>query len=553
MRVGRFCIEHCAFVKLNIFYFIGRPRNHISTGDPKHSRFCSPTLWVPAVGVKIQSLQFCSMEGLVSYVPEMPIIGYFAEATRPRNRSLTGVALTLLSYSNMHILSWRPTWLSPLGKLLAIILTVAFPFSSATGTIQAWPADQGECDRFLRADRIRLPSGNEFFVSDPHRYATDQDISIIVQAIDSVWRKYRGPQRRFEIEITGFFLDRNGREMNFWAGYFPEEGAIKFGIGAFLKYFIVDAPRELKLMHTAAHEAKHMVQHLIQGRTMVASDASPDYENEPIEIDANIEATDYVKGRYPGASGYLQFGDRKFQIPHKSSYRKSPQQNGKGLKSGANLALTSVMLEERKGSGFLIEQQQEGYCGADCIVNGLQGMRVHAGLSPAPNPQSIRYFAESKLGKNIRPPDFANGLQLLASNFMPEVGVLHWINSIPNVDFGQDGSVYFTNRLSRNILSVQTGLTQFLLVAILNADRSISQTHWLTLSEIRGDRIKVIDPSFPVDPIEMQLGQIDLAGSRTVLLISNQNTPFKDRTGKPADLALVSVVTAQTYKKGTIR
>lgn len=208
-----------------------------------------------------------------------------------------------------------------LSLIFFIFLTPVSPvFAANSACVDSLSKQDEATNNFI----FRFLKGNTVTILDQHRLTTGKQRQIMAEVVNDVWSKYSNTKLKTEILIATYFVNPAGDRDHRWAAYYPNKRRIVFAMNNYNESFNIDVPDSIKLMFLVAHEAKHLVQHLVQGKELIATDNNHDYINDHNEIDANMEAMDYIKGRFPFTHGSITLGGREYVLPSASSYNSNP-------------------------------------------------------------------------------------------------------------------------------------------------------------------------------------------------------------------------------------
>jgi hypothetical protein len=143
------------------------------------------------------------------------------------------------------------------------------------------------------------------------------------KAISMVWEKNVGDPTETTLTFAERIVDPSGQDTGRSAAYNPNPHRFQFALDTMRERIKFGTDDVVTMIFIAAHEAKHMVQITKGGhpRTLLSNEPIDEqYNDDPYEKDAWMEALHVIKKLFPGATGAIEVQGRFFEVPIESKY-----------------------------------------------------------------------------------------------------------------------------------------------------------------------------------------------------------------------------------------
>jgi len=148
-----------------------------------------------------------------------------------------------------------------------------------------------------------------------------RDLALATVAM--VWDTHVGRDVRFNVvtihnvaNLDGAMIDPNG-------AYVPGARLIAFALKKLLESSL-ECDWAVQVVRVAAHEAMHAVQFAegdaAERMASLPPQGSAERRESPLEVEANQESVDVLKGYNPNLTGAMPYGDREYPVPAASRY-----------------------------------------------------------------------------------------------------------------------------------------------------------------------------------------------------------------------------------------
>ena len=148
-----------------------------------------------------------------------------------------------------------------------------------------------------------------------------QDLEdLLLSTITMVWQRHMGSDMEFSVTIADKIFHLKNASVHGNGAYDPESHAFYFALENLLHQW-PEHTWAIQVVRIAAHEGMHAVQAAL-GRPMTPDSVlgTPAYHQSPLEVEADQESVDVLKGYIPAMTASLPVGDRLYPPPVVSSY-----------------------------------------------------------------------------------------------------------------------------------------------------------------------------------------------------------------------------------------